>query len=312
MPGPWRVVFLGTPEFAAPSLSALAGSEDEVVLVVTQPDRPRGRGRKLAPPPVKVLAQELGLPVWQPETSRDPDVAVRLKDLGPDLLVVVAFGQILPPAVLNVSPNGTVNVHPSLLPAYRGPAPINWAIINGEAETGVTTMFLDQGMDTGPTLLSRRAAVSESETAGRLHDRLAVLGAELLIETIAGLKAGSVAPKPQPEQGASLAPMLRKSDGLVDWTRPAIDLARLVRGLDPWPGAYTIFRGRNLKLFGASPGPGRGRPGHILTLDQGLLHVGTGQGSLALAELQLAGKKRLKAVEFWRGQRLEAGVELGN
>jgi len=304
MPEPWRIVFLGTPEFAVPALAALSGAEDQVLLVITQPDRPQGRGRRPSPPPVKVLAQKLDLPVWQPESIKTPAAFNRLKELTPDLLVVVAFGAILPLNLLQLPRIGPLNVHPSLLPAYRGPAPINWAILNGETETGVTTMFLDQGMDTGPILLSRRTAIGPLETAGQLHDRLARLGAELLLETIAGLKAGRVTPKPQPSTGATLAPLLKKADGLIDWTRPAEELARRVRGLDPWPGAYTTFKGKILKLFGARPGPGRGRPGQVLALDQGLLHVAAGQGSLALAELQIEGKKRLRAPEFWRGQRL--------
>lgn len=311
MPDIWRVVFMGTPEFAEPALTALAGSGDEVVLVVTQPDRPRGRGQKLAPPPVKVLAEDLGLPVWQPESVKGPEAEARLKALEPDLLVVVAFGRLLPPTLLDLPQAGPLNVHPSLLPAYRGPAPINWAIINGEKETGVTTMFLDQGMDTGPILLSRTVPIGETETAGGLHDRLAQIGAGLLVETIAGIKAGTVSPRPQPDQGVSLAPRLKKSDGLVDWSRPADELARLVRGLDPWPGAHTLFRGKNLKLFGGKKGPGLGEPGRVLSLDQGLLHVAAGQGSLAVAELQLAGKKRLGAAEFWRGQRLSQETRFG-
>jgi len=312
MPEPWRIVFLGTPEFAVPYLAALAGSEDQVLLAVTQPDRPKGRGRRPAPPPVRVLAEALGLPVWQPESIKTPEVFHRLKELGPDLLAVVAFGAILPPDLLQLPRIGPLNVHPSLLPAYRGPAPINWAILNGETETGVTTMFMDRGMDTGPLLLSRRTAIAPEETAGQLHDRLARLGADLLLETIAGLKAGTVTPKPQPPAGATLAPFLKKADGLMDWTGSAEELARQVRGLDPWPGAYTTFKGKNLKLFGARPGPGRGRPGQILTVDQGLLHVAAGRGSLALAELQLEGKKRLSALEFWRGQRLSQADFFGD
>jgi len=312
MPRPWRIVFLGTPEFAVPHLAALAGSEDQVLLVITQPDRPKGRGRRPSPPPVKVLAEALGLTVWQPESIKTPEVINRIKELTPDLLVVVAFGAILPPDLLQLPRIGPLNVHPSLLPAYRGPAPINWAILNGETETGVTTMFMDRGMDTGPLLLSRRTAIAPDETAGQLHDRLAGLGADLLLETIAGLKAGTVTPRPQPSAGVTLAPFLKKADGLMDWTGSAEELARQVRGLDPWPGAYTTFKGKTLKVFGGRPGPGRGRPGQILTVDQGLLHVAAGQGSLALAELQLEGKRRLSAPEFWRGQRLSQADFFGD
>ncbi|MBU2546903.1 MAG: methionyl-tRNA formyltransferase [Proteobacteria bacterium] len=311
MPEAWRIIFLGTPDFAVPSLAALAGSGEDVALVITQPDRPQGRGRKLAPPPVKVLAEELGLPIWQPASIKAPAQAERIASLAPDLMVLVAYGGLLPRSLLDVPPRGTLNVHPSLLPAYRGPAPINRAIINGDKHTGVTTILLDEGMDTGPLILSRETVIGERETAGALHDRLARLGAELLIESIAGLKAGTVSPRPQPEEGVSLAPKLSKSDGLMDWTRPAEELARLIRGLDPWPGAYTLFRGRYLKLFGAETGAGRGEPGRILGLHQGLLHVAAGQGSVGLTEMQLAGKKRIPAPEFWRGQHLETGMPIG-
>ncbi|MEW6265240.1 MAG: methionyl-tRNA formyltransferase [Thermodesulfobacteriota bacterium] len=304
MSGTWRMVFLGTPEFAGPSLLALAGAGYDLALVVTQPDRPKGRGRSLTPPPVKTLAEKLGLPVWQPQSIKTPEASARLKVLAPDLLVVVAFGQILPPAVLAAAGHGAVNVHPSLLPAYRGPAPINWAIINGETETGVTTMLLDEGMDTGPILLSRTTAIGAEETAGELHDRLAGLGAELLLETVKRMKEGGLSPRPQPVQGACPCRRLEKPDGLLDWNRPAEELCRLVRGLDPWPGAYTFFRGRSLRLFGARPGPGRGRPGQVLALEEGRLHVAAGRGSLALKEAQVAGGKRQAAAEFWNGQRL--------
>ncbi|MBW2061480.1 MAG: methionyl-tRNA formyltransferase [Deltaproteobacteria bacterium] len=307
----WRIVFMGTPEFALPSLSSLASTGKEVVAVVTQPDRPRGRGRKLSPPPVKVLAQELSLPIWQPEKIRDPAIVSRLADLAPDLFVVVAYGQILPPALLGLPRLGALNVHASLLPAYRGPAPINWAIINGETQTGVTTMFMDQGVDTGAILESRIIPIKETDTAKTLHDRLSKLGADLLIQTIAGLKDGTVSPHPQPEAGASHAPLLTKSDGLLNWSRPAVELARLIRGLDPWPGAWTAHRGRSLKLFGGRTGSAQGLPGQVLGLDTGWLHVAAGEGSLLVAELQLAGQKRLAASEFWHGQRLEPGVVLG-
>ncbi len=312
MTRPWRLVFMGTPEFAAPALAALASSDDEVVMVVTQPDRPKGRGRKLAPPPVKVVAEELGLPVWQPESIKDPAVVERLQALSPDALVVVAFGQFLPPALLNLAPAGALNIHPSLLPRYRGPAPINRAVINGDERTGVTTMLLDSGMDSGPILLSKEVSVGPLETAGQLHDRLAVVGAELLLETISGLKTGLVSPKPQPDDGVSLAPMLKKEDGLLDWSRPAEELARQVRGLDPWPGAYTSFQGKNLKVFGAQALPGQGQPGRIMALADGLIHVAAGRDCLALAELQLAGKNRQDAAQFWNGQHLQPGMVFGD
>lgn len=273
-------------------------------MVVTQPDRPRGRGRKLTSPPIKVLADELGLPVLQPESMKRVEHVERLSALAPDLLVVVAWGQILTRDMLDLPRVGAVNLHPSLLPKYRGPAPIHWAVINGEDETGVTTIFLDEGVDTGPILMSRRIPIGALETTGRLHDRLAVAGAELLLETIAGLKNGTVRARPQPETGAGSAPMLKKSDGRIDWTRSADRLAALVRGLDPQPGAYSTFRGQSCKLFGGRAGPGRGRPGQVLALDDGCLHVAAGQGSLGVARLQLAGKKPVPAEAFWHGQHL--------
>ena len=312
MSDPLRVIFMGSPEFAGPCLKALADSGEEVVMAATQPDRPRGRGRKSAPPYIKTLAEELGLPVWQPESIKSPESIEKCRELEPDILAVVAFGRMLPPELLNLTRLGPLNVHPSLLPAYRGPAPINWAIINGETETGVTTMFLDQGMDTGPMLMSVRVPIEPDETAGRLHDRLAVIGADLMMETIARLKNGSITPTPQPEDGGPVARLLNKSDGLIDWTRPAGELSRQVRGLDPWPGSFTTFKGKNLKLFGAAAGPGRGAPGTILALDSAGLHVAAGEGSLALAELQLAGKKKTTAREFWHGQRISPGDALGD
>lgn len=302
--GPWRIVFLGTPSFAQPSLEALARSGEDVVEVICQPDRPRGRGRKPAAPACKLTACDLDLPVCQPESIKTPEIKERIAAAAPDLLVVVAFGQILDTETLDLPRIGPLNVHPSLLPAYRGPAPINWAVINNDRETGVTTMFLDRGVDSGPTLLSRKTVIGPEETAGELETRLAVLGADLLVETIAGLKAGTLTPTPQPERGVSRAPLLKKSDGIVDWTRPAEDVAALIRGVDPWPGAQTVFRDKNLKLFGARPGSGRGKPGQVLALDADGIHVAAADGSVVVKEFQLAGKKRQPARDFWHGQRL--------
>ncbi len=302
---------MGTPDFACPALTALIDSGEEVLVAVTQPDRRRGRGRKPASPPVKVLAETLGIPVWQPEKIRTREFTAQLRELKPHLFVVVAYGKILSPALLDIPMVGSLNIHASLLPAYRGPAPINWAILNGETRTGLTTMFQDQGVDTGPILLSKSIPIDRSDTFGTLHDRLADLEGELLKETIAGLKDKTVSPKPQPEKGISHAPLLKKSDGLVDWTRPAKELDRLVRGVDPWPGAHTMFRGKILKLFGSRTGDVQGRPGQVMGLENGLLHVATGEGSLVLAELQLAGQRRLPADSFWHGQRLQPDDTFG-
>ena len=304
MSKPWRTVFLGTPDFAVPSLSALAEGDDEILAVVCQPDRPKGRGRRLSPPPVKVRALELGLDVRQPKSIRAPEVLNELAELSADLFVLVAFGQLLPKTILEIPRLGVINLHPSLLPKYRGPAPINWALINGETETGATTMLLDEGVDTGPIYLSEKVAVGEAETAGELTDRLAVIGASLLKKTIAGLKNGSVVARPQPAKGISRGRLLTKEDGKIDWTRPAGELAAQVRGTDPWPGAHTVFQGQPLKLFGGRTGAGQGQPGQVLALEGDFLHVAAGKGSLAMAELQLAGKKRQPARDFWHGQRL--------
>lgn len=301
---PQRIVYLGTPEFALPALKALAETDHDIQLVVTQPDRPSGRGRKLTPPPVKVLAEQLGLKIWQPACVNDSDVCEKLREMKPDLIVVVAFGGLLCCDILELGKFPPINIHPSLLPAYRGPAPINWAVLNGDMETGVSTMMLDEGMDTGPVLMVKKTPIGPDETAGELHDRLAQMGADLLVETINGLLTGKVVPSPQPQIGLSIARMLKKQDGLIDWTRPAEKLAFQIRGLDPWPGAYSTFKGKNVKLFGARPGPGKGEPGQVLALEDGRLHIGAGEGSLAVAELQLAGKKRQNAFNFWQGQRL--------
>jgi methionyl-tRNA formyltransferase len=308
---PRGLVFMGTPDFARPALSALAKSGETILAVVTQPDRAQGRGRRVAPSPVKTLALDLHLHLWQPETLRDPEVLARFEAARPESIVVVAYGLILPPALLDLPPLGCLNVHASLLPALRGPAPIAWAILRGLALTGVTTMRLDRGVDTGPMLLSRSTPILDTDTAGSLHDRLALLGAELLLETLAGLRTGAITPRPQDEARASYAPLLKKTDGLVDWTRPAAMLSRQVRGLDPWPGAYTLFEGLTLKLFGGRAGSGRGRPGEVLGLGTEGLVVAAGEGSLALAELQLAGYRRLPAADFWRGRRLSPGRLLG-
>jgi methionyl-tRNA formyltransferase len=308
---PWRIVFMGTPAFAGPSLLALHHADDHIPELICRPDRPSGRGQKSKPPEIKVLAASLGLDVNQPASVRDPSFIDHLSGLSPDLLVVVAFGQILPRTILDIPKRGVLNIHPSLLPRYRGPAPINWAVINGDHETGVTSMFLDEGMDTGPILLSRRVTIGETETAGQLHDRLAKLGAELLMETIDGLKHNTLNPRPQPEEGVIVGRLLKKEDGRINWERTAVELSAQVRGMDPWPGAFTTFKNKTLKLFGAKVGPGRGIPGQVLTLDDQYLHVAARTGSLAVAELQLAGKKRQPARDFRHGQRLTTSDRFG-
>jgi len=302
-----RIVFMGTPGFAVPTLDALVAGGDEVVLVVTQPDRPKGRGQALHPPPVKIRALELGIPLLQPLKVRDPEALAAIEASRPDLIVVVAFGQILPRALLEMPPYGCINVHASLLPRYRGAAPINWCIIEGETETGVTTMQMDVGLDTGDMLLKKRVSIGPDETAGELHDRLMVLGAEAMVETLDLLKRGELSPEKQDDSLSTYAPMLKKETGLVDWTMPAERVRNLVRGVDPWPGAYTWFEGRMLKLFSPRLGTGSGAPGTILAATPAGIEIACGDGSVIFREVQTEGKRRMDAASFCAGHRIPPG-----
>jgi methionyl-tRNA formyltransferase len=307
----FRIIFMGSPDFAVPSLRAVAGRHD-VLAVVTQPDRPQGRGRAVAPPPVKSVALELGIEVLQPEKLRRRSVREHLMSYGADLFVVVAYGKILRPKMLAVPRMGCINVHASLLPKYRGAAPIHWAVIEGEKRSGVSIMQMDEGMDTGPVYLQREIDLQPDETAGSLHDRLAPLGAEALLETLEGLLRGELEPSPQPEHGESLAPMLSKEDGLVDFSLPATVVDSRVRGMDPWPGAYTFLEGKRLKLFASrAVGDQGGRPGEVLTTDAGGLLVACGEGALRVTELQLPGRKRLPVQALVAGRPIPAGAVLG-
>ena len=281
-----RVVFMGTPQFAVPSLEALLDAGYDVVGAFTQPDRPVGRGHKLAACPVKEAALRRGVPVYQFERLRSEEGLACLRGLAPDLVVTAAFGQILSQALLDVPRLGTVNVHASLLPAYRGAAPINWCIINGETKTGVTTMLTDAGVDTGDMLLRRETDIGEMETAGELTERLAQMGAELLIETLAGYIAGEITPTKQDERLASRQPMLKKEMGRIDWTRSAAQIACQARGLNPWPCACTGYAGGVLKVYLARPAQGEGEPGTVLVASakEGLI-VACGEGALEILEM---------------------------
>ena len=307
-----RVVFMGTPEFAVPSLKALLDAGYGVVGVFTQPDRPVGRGHKLAACPVKKLALERGVPVYQFERLRNEEGLACLRSLAPDIVVTAAFGQILSQALLDVPKMGTVNVHASLLPAYRGAAPINWCILNGETKTGVTTMLTDAGVDTGAMLLRRETDIGETETAAELSVRLSQLGAELLIETLKGYIAGEIAPTPQDERLASRQPMLKKEMGLIDWTRSAKEIACQARGLDPWPSAYTDYLGGTLKIYRARPVEGEGNPGTVLrsSAKEGLF-VACGEGALEVLEMQAPGGKRMSARAYLAGKKIEPGTKFG-
>ncbi|MFZ5632922.1 MAG: methionyl-tRNA formyltransferase [Bacillota bacterium] len=313
---------MGTPDFAVPSLKALVEAGLEVAGVVTQPDRPRGRGKKVLPSPVKEAALALGLPVYQPVRLKEESFISLLKDLKPDAIVVVAFGRILPAEVLSIPPLGCVNVHASLLPKYRGAAPIQKAIMNGETETGVTTMKMDAGLDTGDVLLQARTAVSPEENFGAVHDRLSRMGAQLLPETLELLAAGKMAGFPQDNEKATYAPVISREDEIINWRNRAIDIKNQVRGLDPWPGARTWLDGRVLKIWNVKvlpPEPGRESPaeakrplpGQILGPVEEGPAVQCGDYPLVIRELQLEGGKRLKAADFLRGVRIVPGTVLG-
>ncbi len=311
-----KVIFFGTPEFALPSLRRLAASPHEVALVVSRPDRPVGRHQVLTAPPVVEMARKLGLPVVQPGSLKKPDVLERLREAGADVGVVVAYGKLIPPAALEVLPRGYVNLHPSLLPRHRGPSPIQWALASGDRVTGVTTMLLDEGMDTGPILLQRRVPIEPGETAEELGSRLAEVGAELVLETLDGLEDGSVVPTPQPEEGATVSPMLRRSFGKIDWEMSARRLVNRLRAFTPWPGLYTKFRGGRLKIHGLEEvrpaPPGTEEPGTILHADAGGIVVRCGGGSaVRITELQREGRRRMPADAFLIGERVTAGERFG-
>ena len=309
-----RLVFMGTPDFAAASLEALLKSNDSVVGIVTQPDRPKGRGQILTPSHVKLLAQREQIPLLQPLKMKDPEFLHALTEWKPDLIAVAAFGRILPPTILSLPPLGCINVHGSLLPKYRGAGPIQWAIINGETETGITTMLMDEGMDTGAMLLQEAIPITPDDTAGTLAPRLAEIGGKLLVETIARLKAGTLAPRPQDSSQATLAPLLKKEDGAIDWALPATALANRVRGLSPWPGAYTTVAGGDRWTIWralAFSGPVTKLPGTIIAMTTDAIHVATGEGVLAVMELQPANSRRMAVSQYLAGHPTAVGLQLG-
>jgi len=296
------VVFMGSPEFSLPALKALA-ARYQVVGVVTQPDRPAGRGQVLTPPPVKLLAQDLNLPVIQPRRLREPEAMTQLQTWHPDLIVVVAFGQILRAEVLDLPRYGCINVHASLLPRWRGAAPIQAAILHGDAETGVTIMRMDPGVDTGGVLSQRTTPIYPADTAATLSERLSRMGAELLMETLPGYLDGTLSPRPQDETLATRAPMLKKEDGQLDFSQPAASLARQVRAYNPWPGVFITWQAQPLKILQAHAANGaKAEPGKP-TVDRGLPAVGTAEGLLVLDEVQPAGKKAMGGQVFLRGAR---------
>ncbi|OPX84214.1 MAG: Methionyl-tRNA formyltransferase [Pelotomaculum sp. PtaB.Bin104] len=302
-----RVIFMGTPDFAVPSLRALVESGHTVQAVVTQPDRPKGRGKKEAPPPVKEEAQALGLPVLQPLKVKDQDFIKSLQGFSPEIIVVVAYGQILPRDILLLPEYGCVNVHASLLPKYRGAAPVHWAVINGEQETGITTMFMDEGLDTGDIILQENTPVSDKDTVGTIHDRLAEMGARLLSKTLDLIERAQAPRTPQGDQ-SSYAPMITGADELIQWNKPARDIFNHIRGMDPWPGARTFLGGKRLKIWRAhvieenqAQEYPHSEPGQILGTGREGLTVLTGKGIIVIDELQLQGAKRMMTADFLRG-----------
>ncbi|HEY3836973.1 MAG TPA: methionyl-tRNA formyltransferase [Bryobacteraceae bacterium] len=306
-----RTLFLGTPQFAVSTLERLLEAGHEVPLVVTQPDRPKGRGNAIAMSPVKEAALRHGLEVFQPERIRRPEGVERLKAVAPEIMVIVGYGQIIPQSILEIAPRGILNVHASLLPKYRGAAPIQWAIANGETTTGVTIMKIDAGLDTGDMLRKAETAIGENETAVELSPRLAEMGADLLVETIASMDA--ITPEKQDDAVATLAPILRKEDGRIDWTRSAREIHNRIRGLQPWPGAYTVFRGQALHIWGSRlTGRKSGDAPGTLSFENRVLYAAAGDGlCLELREVQAEGRKRLAGDIFANGARVgrqEAGA----
>jgi len=306
-----RLAFLGTPAFAVPTLERLVERGHRVLAVLTQPDRPKGRGQALAMPPVKEAALRLGLPVYQPERVKRAEAVEYLRALAPEAMVVVGYGQIIPQSILDIPPLGILNVHASLLPKYRGAGPIQWSIVNGETVTGVTIMRIDAGLDTGPTLLKAETAIGAEETAPELGRRLSTMGAELLIEALDGLADGRIVPEPQDNAQATYAPMLKKEDGRIDWRHSAAQVHNRVRGMTPWPGAYATFRSAALHIWRARPVDSSGgrAPGAIERVKP--LVVACGEGALELIEVQMEGRKRMPAADFANGHRLVENEMLG-
>ncbi len=313
-----RIIFCGTPEFAVPTLEALVREGYEIAGVITQPDRPKGRGLKLTPPPVKVAAEKLGLHVVQPAGLKGEAGRRLLEPLAPEAVVIVGYGQIIPADLLELPRHGWINLHASLLPKYRGAAPVNWAIIRGERITGVTTMRIDAGLDTGPVFLQREEPIRPDDTAITLGERLARIGAELMVETLRGIESGKLAPRPQDHSQATKAPLLKKEDGRIDWRWPAAEIHNRIRGLVPWPGAYTGFRGQFVHIWQAEETPaapvrGQASPG-TLVVESGEPYVVCGPAAsewLRLEELQLAGRKRVCGRDFVNGLRVQSGERFG-
>ena len=309
-----KVIFMGTPDFSVGTLEALIEAGHDVVLAVTQPDKPKGRGKEMQFTPVKECALKYNIPVFQPIKVRQQECIEELRKYEADIMVVVAFGQILPKEILEMTPYGCINVHASLLPKYRGAAPIQWAIINGETESGVTTMQMNEGLDTGDMLLKTVIPFEKEETGGSLHDKLSVAGAKLCVETLEGLQAGRIVPEPQGETPTAYAKMLDKQLGNINWQQSAVEIERLIRGLSPWPSAYTNWNGKIMKIWSATALEGikTSEEGTIVKVEKDAFYVQTGDGCLKVTELQIPGKKRMDAGAFLRGYEVKEGNVLSN
>ncbi len=308
-----KILFMGTPDFAVPCLDILIKSEYEVCGVVTQPDKPQGRGHKLTPPPVKRLAMENGIEVFQPETLKDFAFKPELERLNPDMIVVVAYGKILPEYILNFPKYGCINMHASLLPKYRGAGPIQWSVINGEEKTGITSMLMEKGLDTGDMLLKVETEIGEYETASELHDRLMVMGAELLIKTIEGIKLGEITPEKQSDEESCYAPMISKETAKIDWSRSAKVVSKLIAGMNSWPVAHTLYKGEVLKIYRATvKGAAKGKTGQILAANENGIEILCGDGvSILATEVQFAGSKAMQVRDYLNGHSIEEGEILG-
>lgn len=309
-----NIIFMGTPDFAVGTLEALIGTGHRITMVVTQPDKPKGRGHAMQYPPVKETALAYGLPVYQPKKIREKESIEYLEQVEADVMVVVAFGQLIPKEILQMKQYGCINVHASLLPKYRGAAPIQWAVINGEKESGVTIMQMDEGLDTGDMLLKTVVPLAEKETGGSLFAKLSEAGAKLCVETLRRLEAGDLVPESQGESPTAYASMLNRGMGRIDWTKDAVSVERLIRGMNPWPSAYTSYQGKTLKIWSGEVVPldaSKGRCGEILEVTKDSMLVQTGDGALAVRVLQLEGRKRMDTGSFLRGFSVEAGEILG-
>ncbi|MFC1883881.1 methionyl-tRNA formyltransferase [Thermodesulfobacteriota bacterium] len=309
-----RIVFMGTPEFAVPSFKALMENGSRVLAVVTQPDRPKGRGRKMTPPPVKEAALSYGLPVYQPERASEQDFCEDIRSLKPHVLFVVAFGQVLKNQLLGIPSWGVLNTHASLLPRYRGAAPIHWAVLNKEEKTGLTAMKMDEGLDTGPILLQEETGIFPGETTGELHNRLAAMSGDFILKTLNLLKEGKIQEIPQDHSCATYAPKIDRGMSRIKWSRPAESVSALMRGLDPWPGAFSTLGSKEIKLFSPKirvEDRLKPLPGRIIGFKEDLVEVETGDGVVGIAELQAPGKKRLSAGDFLRGFKVDKGAVFG-